>query len=351
MGSKVQTVGSYAHMDEALNILADYGPDLRSGLTNHAPMAAEALCALGQGEAVLPWIERYRAGMLPRPTASAPIAVANWRAALGQEHRFADWSDLFRRQLDGEPWRVALERWVNRLMPGSAAAATHGLIRVGHAVRSLAAADTTARRRELADGLAYWAATFRELPAAPYAAPRLPPRPAVERIALVPTARRRFAGTIDSALAALDDWPAFAPVIDWLDVDGDLAPLLAALVELFARIYLANARDGLTTIVFIHGVTSLAALGNLLPHLDEATGRGALRFTWQAAAALYAAIGSAPPIGGEIAPAGGGPPALIDQAVAHGDEHVIKFTEACLRYHALAPSPAYPAAIQHALQL
>jgi hypothetical protein len=31
--------------------------------------------------------------------------------------------------------------------------------------------------------------------------------------------------------------------------------------------------------------------------------------------------------------------------VANGDEHVIKFTEACLCRHKIAPSPVYPAAI------
>ncbi len=32
------------------------------------------------------------------------------------------------------------------------------------------------------------------------------------------------------------------------------------------------------------------------------------------------------------------------RAVEHGDEHVIKFTEACLREYALRPDPRYPAA-------
>jgi len=53
-------------MDEALALLAPYGPDLKNGLTSHAPMAAEALAALGRPDAVMPWLERYRDGMLPR---------------------------------------------------------------------------------------------------------------------------------------------------------------------------------------------------------------------------------------------------------------------------------------------
>ena len=40
---------------------------------------------------------------------------------------------------------------------------------------------------------------------------------------------------------------------------------------------------------------------------------------------------------------------LIDRAVANGDEHAIKFTEACFSRHILAPSPIYLAAIRHAI--
>ena len=50
-----------APLDNALDTLARYGPDLANGNFNHAPMVAEALCALGRPEAVMPWIERYRA--------------------------------------------------------------------------------------------------------------------------------------------------------------------------------------------------------------------------------------------------------------------------------------------------
>jgi hypothetical protein len=42
---------------------------------------------------------------------------------------------------------------------------------------------------------------------------------------------------------------------------------------------------------------------------------------------------------------------LVDMAVAHGDEHAIKFTEACLRPHTMNPSPAYLAAARNALDM
>src|ERR1700724_3043217 len=116
---------SYASLDEALEILAPYGIALRNGNSNHAPMVTEAL---------------------------------------GERGRVADWSAFFVEEFQEAPWREVLDRWVERLAPGFCAAATHGVIRVGHAARSLAAGETPHRLRELADAFASWAATYQELP-------------------------------------------------------------------------------------------------------------------------------------------------------------------------------------------
>jgi hypothetical protein len=43
------------------------------------------------------------------------------------------------------------------------------------------------------------------------------------------------------------------------------------------------------------------------------------------------------------------PALLVDRAIENGDEHVVKFAEACVARHKIAPSPVYPAAIRHAL--
>ena len=40
---------------------------------------------------------------------------------------------------------------------------------------------------------------------------------------------------------------------------------------------------------------------------------------------------------------------LVERAIVNGDQHVIKFTEACLRRHSLGPSPVYFAAVDHVL--
>jgi hypothetical protein len=342
----------YAGHDEALALLAPYGSDLANGLTSHAPMVAEALCALGRPEAVLPWLARYRTGMLARPPARERIDGARWREALARPERGEDWARFFGEELREADWPDVLRRWGARLAPGISGDATHGVIRVGHAVRALEAGPSPARLRELADGLALLAASYQELPGAvPPAGPGLRPAEAIERVAVVPPPARRFSGTIVSSLEALDDFPPFADALGLLGVEGDPASLLSELTDTFARVFLANARDALGAIVFVHAVTSLAAVRTLVPHLGEAAARRALAFGWQAGCALYAAFGERPAPAAPVEAPPEAPDALVERAVAHGDEHAIKFTEACLREHALRPSPAYLAAVRSSLDL
>lgn len=340
---------SYASLDEALDTLAPYGVELDNGNSNHAPMVAEALCAMGRPDAVMPWIAGYRERMLTRSPAGSRLRGDDWRSALGRRDRFADWSALFGEALQEAPWRRVLDRWIGRLAPGACGAATHGIIRVGHAVRALAEAETPPRLHELADALASWACVYQELPAIdPLVNGALTPRQAIGRVALVPPARRRQAGNIATALAGLNDVPEFAPAIGLIDTEGDIALLLGELGEVFARVYLANARAILTSIAFIHGVTSTAALGNIAPYVSERSARAAIPYAWQAGCGIYACFGGDTALAETIAPCGKEADELADLAIAHGDEHVIKFTEACLRRNAVAPSPACLAAIDHA---
>ncbi len=344
----VMRAPSYAPLDDALDTLAPYGIELRNGNSNHAPMVAEALCALGRPEAVMPWIARYRERMLPRRGPDALIRREDWRAALGERARFADWSAFFAEELQEGPWHQVLDHWMGRLAPGFCAAATHGVIRVGHAVRSLTSGETPGRLRELADAFASWAATYQELPANGHPVNgTMPPHQAIARVAIVPPDRRQYAGNITASLAMLDDLPEFAPSLGLIDTGGDLTRLLAEITEVFARVYLANAHDTRTTIAFIHGVTSPAAVGNIAPQVSDRTARVAVRYAWQSGCALYACFGGDKAMLGDLDPGEVDEDELVDRAVAHVDEHVIKFTEACLHRHAVAPSPVYLAAVDH----
>jgi hypothetical protein len=79
-----------------------------------------------------------------------------------------------------------------------------------------------------------------------------------------------------------------------IDVSSDIEALRAELTEIFSRVYLANAHNVLATIVFIYGVTSLAALGGMVPYIRETTALSALSNAWQPGCALYARFSTAP---------------------------------------------------------
>jgi hypothetical protein len=341
-------MSSYAVLDSALEIVAQHGPDLVNGLTSHAPMTAEALCAAGRPDAVAPWLDRYRKHMTPRPPTRERILPAAWQAALGMVAREADWNAFFAAALADAPWPDVVGLWTPRLAPGICANATHGVIRVAHVLRALAEQETPARIGELAGALASWAANYQTLPTARTPQPPARAGDALDRVPVVPIAERDFRGTIVGSLEDLAKFPAFAPVIGLLDVERDAGATISDLTETFARVYLGNARDTLSTIVFVHGVTSTTALRSVLPHLPKQAAADTLAYAWQAATALYSAFGTAPPIAGDVEPPRVSPATLIDLAIANGDEHAIKMTEACLREHAIRPNAAYLAAAHHA---
>ncbi|MGB2694092.1 MAG: questin oxidase family protein, partial [Dehalococcoidia bacterium] len=275
-----------------------------------------------------------------------PIARDEWREALGDGKRVADWTAFFERELAESPWRDVLNVWALRLAPGLVTAATHGVIRTGHAVRSLSHGETPRRLQELAEGLAYWAARYQVLPGTPSANGSLAPSEAIECVDLVPIERQEARGLITAGLRQLSDFAPFASTIDLVDTSGDASRFISDLTETFAAVYLANAGGG-RVIHFVHAVTGPSALRLLAPHLAPETTRSAMRYAWQAAVGLYAAFGRNPAAAPAEPPAGYADD-LIDRAIATGDEHAIKFTEACLREHALNPKPVYLIAAQDA---
>lgn len=330
-------------MDEALAMLASTGPEYLGGLANHGPMAAEALVSLGRPKAVAPWVEGYKRQLQSYPESRRSISREDWREALGDFSRVGDWIAFFNREMKESSWRAVLGEWAERLAPGLVAGATHGLIRTGHAARSLGQRETEARRRELAEGLAYWAARYQLLPSASHDSKpgSLKPSQAIRKVEILPF-DRRTGGLISHSLLRLDGFAPFAGVIDLADTSVDASSFISDLTETFAGLYLANAPRNV--ISFIHAVTGPAAMRLLLPYLTPEAKRSLLRYGWQAAAALYAAFAGAGTQDGVTVSTDKQEQSrddLIDRAVANGDEHAIKFTEACLREYALNPKPVY----------
>jgi hypothetical protein len=336
-----------ATIDDALDILHRTGPDLVNGNSNHGPMVAEALCALGRSDSVIPWIEGYKNRFQDRPPIQTPIPPGGWQEALGDRGRSADWVAFFDRQLAESAWQAVLQAWVPRLAPGLMAAATHGLIRTGHAVRSLGAGETPQRLHELAEGLGYWAACHQVLPGKPSGGQSShSPREAVQYVGRVHGPGFDPRGSIVQQLKGLDEHREFATAIDLVGTAGDLSRYISELTETFAGVYLANPKG---LIAFVHAVTAPSALRLLVPYLTDADARLAARYAWQACAGIYAWYSTMPP----PSTSGFTPPpedtnALIDGAVTAGGAHTIKFTEACLREYALNPKPVYLAAARDA---
>jgi hypothetical protein len=338
-------------MEDALALLAKTGPEYQGRLANHGPMAAEALVQLERPEAVVPWVESYRKRLREHPPGSQPIDPTAWREALGDGARVGDWIAFFGRRLDDRPWRAVLGEWVPLLSPGIVAAAFHGVIRTAHAVRSLEQMETPARCRELAEGLGYWAATYRALPESQRRAPqRRMPSKAIAQVKAVPAEMRFPGGNITDRLSPLDSFAPFAGVADLVDSTGDASAFISDLTETFARVYLVNVARRGSVITYIHGVTGPSAMRLLLPHLDVKARSEMLRYGWQAASGLYAASGGIPGAPSAVPDPRGSRDDLIDRALATGDEHAIKFTEACFREYALNPKPVYLEAARDAVE-
>ena len=307
------------------------GPDQ---LTNHGPMAVEVLIRRGRPEVVPGWVDGYirRLDELPRGTAA--ITDVSWREALGDGRRVGDWSAYFTRQLAEQPWRHVLTTWWRRLLPGIAAGATHGVIRTGHVVRALlAGAENQPVLDELAHALAFWAARSRPIPPSVAPAGELDPLAALDGIPRIASQQGNLA-TRFGQLTPASGWPASVGMLRPAQTADEIRARLGDLVAAATLRYLSHGHG--QPVLLVHTATAPNAVLHSLPALPDDLWGPSLTSVWAASAAIFAAY--APPEGAEPAswPAPGpaaaaaGPgavAAVLDRAVDHGDEHVIKFTD------------------------
>ena len=329
-----------ATIDEILDLISFAGAELVNGNANHGPMASEALFALGRDEAVLPWVESYRDRLTYRPVPAARIPRENWRDHLGKRDRLGDWIQYFQNELAEQPWQYVIREWVPRLAPGLMAAAAHGLIRTGHAARSLSNGETRQRIYELAQGLGYWAARYYVLPGTPSGEDAVhSPAGGLKHVRRLHGPEFDASGPIVRQIQGLEEYPEFEAAVDLVDIGPDVSGFISSLTETFAGVYLANRKD---LIAFVHAVTAPSALRLLAPYLSGPDSRRAARYAWQGCAAIYSWYSTAPPLNpAQFQTPAEGTQELIDRAVDAGGAHSIKFTEACLREYALNPNPVY----------
>ncbi|WP_367133273.1 MULTISPECIES: questin oxidase family protein [Streptomyces] len=324
-------------LDEAFQRLHASGPERLGRLTNHAPMVAEALVAHGRADAVHRWLDLYAERLEEFPAAVAPVTDADWPDALGDPRRAADWIAHFGRALSEHGWQSVLATWWPRLLPGMYGGSTHPVIRVGHAVRALLRdGGSEPRLTELAHGLGYWAARHHPLtgvtwlPGRAHAAASLhavPPVPAVE-------------GGFPARLARVERLPAWAG--DVTD-PGTARQRLAELVRAATHRYATHGHGDATMLV--HAATAPSAVLRTLPALPRDLWAPSLHAAWKASAAVTAmyAPAEAVPYVPYASPGGVTAADVLERAVAHGDEHVIKFADTALD---VADEQAHAAALR-----
>jgi hypothetical protein len=309
-------------LDEAYVRLAATAPEYRRGLSNHGPMAAEALVQLGRADAVHGWLDRYLEQLdpapmrRPRPPAEPPM--------LGRADAFVDWQARFTADLAERDWLPVIGEWLAVLMPGLSAAAAHGWLRVAHVAHALRSGATPARLDELASALAYWASCYERLPDDPHPSGPLAPSAA---LLAVPAHPDPTSFLISDALRGLIDEPRFAPAVDAVDPTALSA---AAIVDAVAPLAVAGGLP----IVYVHAITAPSAALLVSGLVDARTEARLTAYAWQTVAALVAAY-PVPERGGPAANADadehGAAPCiddLVERALANGDEHAIKVVAA-----------------------
>lgn len=341
-------------LDEALERLHATGPELGGWLSNHGPMAVEALIRHGHAVTVHPWLDVYRTRLDELPAARYSVTEANWREALGDPRRAGDWIAHFTRLLAEHPWRDVLAVWWPRLLPGITAAATHPVIRVGHAVRTLLAetgggSPTEPRVTELGHALGYWAARHQPLPVpVRLGAPGTSGTAgAAEALAAVPLVPDQSGGILDrlAQLPSTPGWPAEAAGLRPAAGPDEARERLAELVREATVRYAAYGHG--SPVMLVHAATAPNAVLRTLPALPRELWAASLAAAWEASAAVITAYSPAEP-------APGTDPGATDttgttsttaeevfaRAAAHGDAHTIKFTDTALDVAAAEPERA-----------
>ncbi|MFC6236473.1 hypothetical protein [Longivirga aurantiaca] len=331
--------------DEALERLHATGPEFEGWLSNHGPMAVEALARRGSGSVVHQWTDDYALRLEEMPRPWARLGRADTSEALGDGRRLADWIGFFERELYEAAWTDVLATWWPVLLPGIAAGATHGVIRVGHAVHALRSEVTQPRVTELAHALGYWAARWQAVPLAPVHGDADPGA----LLATLPRVARQEGGIRDrlAQLATTDGWPEQASALRRPKSDADVPAVLDAVVDAVVLAYPRIAVGNPTMLV--HAATAPNAVARTLPTLPRELWRPSLDAAWTATAAVLAAYRPAADGPGRSTEATADE--IWESAVLHGGEHVVKLADTALDVHARTGDRRALAAITTAVAL
>ncbi|MEH1164786.1 questin oxidase family protein [Micromonospora sp. CPCC 205539] len=345
-------------LDEAYERLHHTGPEYHGWLSNHGPMAVEALARHGHQQRVHRWLDDYLGRLDELPRGLRPID--DWRAALGDAKRAGDWLAYFDRQLREHAWRDVLNVWWPRLLPGIAAGATHGVIRVGHAVRALEPADGSPQRlTELGQALGYWAARWQPVPGTerlldlthvPTGADLPAGVDVVTALAGVPRIDDQSGGIRDrfGRLPGVPRWEQALAALRPARTPAEAERGLGSLVHRAGLDYLRFGHA--EPVMLVHAVTAPTAVLRTLPALDRALWAPSLTAAWAATAAVTSVYAPTHEVAPPTVPAAT-PAEVFARAARHGDAHVVKLADAVLDAHRATGDDRLLAAAGYAGQL
>lgn len=263
-------------MIEAREFSAEFPPFM----ANHLPMMLVALKRLGAADTRLAdWFAIYRdvSRLVPMPPAAQPIERARWTEALGERSREGDYRAFFGQEVARLGIGDACATYLPTLVPGIAASALHGLMRLAYGVMR-------GDKAEVGAALGYWAATYLPLCPATGAKPTTDD-PAEVLVRLTPVETFHHVEVeIDLLwhfMMAMAKKPEFSGVVDQLRIGAETHDRIAA-----ASLALYAATMDFCALHALTGAHWLRILRPVLPDPDLA-----LRYFWQAIAALYPKIG------------------------------------------------------------
>lgn len=310
-------------------------PQFGGGLSNHVSMGLYSLFALGgNDERLVRFAQSERRRLEPWPeTPGLVLGPQSWTTRLGQEQAFSAYQALFASEIARVGRERTLRAYLPGLMPGVAAGAFHALIRTAYGVRF----DDD---REVADGLAYWAAAFLPLGPLGPAGQEREPRAVLARMASEASLAEATLpkGFIFPRMRAAAAVPAFAPLASSLrEGEQTLTGIAAAVLELYV------ATGDFTA---LHAVTATHAYRLLSPYLEP----GAVRHHFQAIAAAFVSIG-APRLGASPSQAAPAWPEIVGRTLESLDAHDIKLVDIAREEEAHYRQPTYRRAAARRMRL
>ncbi len=321
------TPATLAQLHHLLDAGQAWSATYRGRMSNHLPMAQQALLDLGaSAERLQSFTEAEETHLEPRdPARPSPVDVAR---DLGRPDSDVAWRAHFAGRIAKLGPPAALLEALALLLPGAGAIAFHGLIRTGHAV--LAGHDG-----ELAAGLAHWASHFMPLPTADEAPLSLADW--LQALTSLPRPAGLAGSVIVDRMQAWGRTHGFAAVAGRLQHGPDTLHDLALLA---ARTYAATGN--FTVLHLLTASHAMSVLQPWWPAPELPRGFGV------AAAAGLLASGAVPSIGLDDLPCRPWP-VLITAACEQDDAHVIKLTHAARRLDRRWPDPAWRRAVQRAI--